>query len=125
MAKSPAWIAIVDDDASVLKSLNRLLSKRGFQARTYGSAREFLAALPEGLPACLVLDLQMPEMTGLELLHHLARSGVDIPTIMITANADPLVRERCISAGVIAYLQKPLQSATLLAAVEESRGGAR
>src|SRR5215467_11802758 len=113
MAQSPAWIAIVDDDASVLKSLNRLLRTRGFQAKTYGSAREFLAALSEGLPACLVLDLQMPEMTGVELLQHLTRSGIEIPTIIITANADPLVRERCISAGVIAYLQKPLQGAAL------------
>src|SRR5437764_417968 len=109
MAQSPPWIAIVDDDTSVLKSLNRLLHMRGFQARTFGSAREFLSALPDDRPFCLVLDFQMPEMTGLDLLQHLMRSGVDIPTIIITANADPLVRQRCISMGAIDYLLKPLQ----------------
>ena len=78
--------------------------------------------MSDSLPACLVLDFQMPELTGLELLQHFVRNGVEIPTIIITANADPLVRERCISAGAVAYLLKPLQNATLLAEIEKSRG---
>jgi FixJ family two-component response regulator len=66
MTEAPSWIGIVDDDPSVLKALVRLLRTRASGARTYGSARAFLAALPDGLPACLLLDLQMPEMSGLE-----------------------------------------------------------
>ena len=73
-----------------------------------------------GLPACLVLDFQMPEMTGLELLQHFVRNGVEIPTIIITANADPLVRERCTSAGALAFLQKPLHGPTLVSAIEKA-----
>jgi CheY-like chemotaxis protein len=62
MAQASPWIAIVDDDPSVLKGLARLLRARAFEVKTYTSARDFLAALPEGLPECLIVDLQMPEM---------------------------------------------------------------
>jgi FixJ family two-component response regulator len=116
-------IAIVDDDPSVLKALARSLRLRGLQAKTYGSAQEFLASLPEGLPQCLIVDLQMPEMTGLELHHHLRRSGMQIPTIIITAYSDIRARERAESAGVIAFLSKPLKKASLFAAIDKSRGG--
>ena len=78
----------MDDDPSVLKALARLLRARAFEARTYGSAREFLSALHEGLPECLIVDLQMPDMTGLELQRHLTRSGLRIPTIVITNGID-------------------------------------
>jgi PleD family two-component response regulator len=60
MPETPSWIGIVDDDPSVLKALARLLRTRAFDVRSYGSAQAFLAALPDGLPACLLLDLQMP-----------------------------------------------------------------
>jgi len=116
-AASP-WIAIVDDDPSVLKALTRLLRARAFLARTYGSAREFLAALPDGLPSCLILDVQMPDMTGLELLHHLAHRHIQIPTIIITAHGDVGVRERCEAAGAVAFLVKPLQDTSLFAAID-------
>jgi FixJ family two-component response regulator len=118
MADSACWIAIVDDDPSVLKALGRSLRVRTHQTKTYGSAREFLASLPDGPPACLILDIQMPEMTGLELHLHLTRKGVRIPTIIITSHVDPVVRERLESAGVIAFLTKPLQNASLFAAID-------
>ena len=95
MAEASPWIAIVDDDPSVLKALTRLLRTRALHARTYGSAQEFLAALPDGLPECLIVDLQMPEMSGVELLQHLTRNDIQIPTIVITAHGDVGVRERC------------------------------
>jgi FixJ family two-component response regulator len=123
MAEASPWIAIVDDDASVLKALTRLLRTRAFRAKTYRSAQEFLSALPDGLPACLIVDLQMPEMNGLELLQHLKRSNIHIPSIIITAHGDAGVRERCESAGAIAFLLKPLQDASLFAAIENARGG--
>jgi FixJ family two-component response regulator len=125
MAGASPWIAVVDDDPSVLKALTRLLRTRGFQARTFGSAREFLAALPGTLPACLILDLQMPEMSGLELHQHLTLKGVDIPTIIITAHDDSDMRQRCEAAGTATYLLKPLQDTTFFAAIAKatSRAG--
>ena len=118
MLRAPPWVAIVDDDPSVLKALTRLLRTRAVVARTYGSAKEFLAALPQGLPTCLILDLQMPEMSGLELLQHLMLKDIHIPTIVITAHRESRIRERCESAGVIAFLLNPLQDTSLFAALE-------
>jgi FixJ family two-component response regulator len=124
MAAASPWIAIVDDDPSVLRALTRLLRVRALHARTYQSAQEFLAALPGGLPECLILDLQMPGMNGLELLQHMTRQGIRIPTIIITAHGDAGIRERCESAGAIAFLTKPLQDTSLFAAIEEASRGA-
>jgi FixJ family two-component response regulator len=118
MAEASPWIAIVDDDVSVLKALNRLLRHRGLQAKTYESARDFIGSLPTELPECLIVDLQMPQMTGLELHQYLTRNGIQIPTIIITAYIDVGVRERSESAGVIAVLPKPLQRGSLFAALE-------
>jgi FixJ family two-component response regulator len=125
MAHALPWIAIVDDDPSVLKALARLLRARAFEARTYASAREFLSALHEGLPECLIVDLQMPDMTGLELQRHLIRRGLRIPTIVITAHNEAGARERCESAGAVAFLSKPLQDTSLFAAIESATGSAK
>jgi FixJ family two-component response regulator len=122
MAKNPRSIAIVDDDPSVLKALARLLGTRSFATRTYLSAPQFLAALPEALPDCLIADLRMPEMTGLELQLTLARRGVQIPTIIITAHDEAGMRERCKSAGAIAYLVKPVSDTVLFAAIVAAGG---
>jgi len=119
-----AWIAIVDDDPSVLRALTRLLRTRALHAKTFGSAREFLQSLPAGRPDCLIVDLQMPEMSGLELMQDLTRRGIPIPTIVITAHGDMGARERCESAGAHAFLLKPLQDTTLLAAIAEARKSA-
>jgi FixJ family two-component response regulator len=125
MTETCPWIAVVDDDPSVLKALSRLLRSRGWDVRTYGSGPEFLAALPDGLPGCLVVDLQMPEMSGVELQQHLTRKGIRIPTIVVTAHGDAGVRERCEAAGAIAFLLKPLQDTALFAALDRAIGIAR
>jgi FixJ family two-component response regulator len=122
MPEQTRRIAVVDDDPSVLKALRRSLRVHGFQAKTHGSAREFLASLPDGLPECLIVDIQMPEMTGLELHLDLTRRGILIPTIIITAHGDPLVRDRAESAGVIAFLSKPLEQGSLFAAIDAALG---
>ena len=121
MVGKPCFIAIVDDDAPVLKALKRLLCGRGFEVATYMSAREFLQALPESRVDRLILDLQMPDMDGYELLRHLKHEGIDVPTIVITAHADAGVATRCRTHGAIAFLSKPLQLAPLLAAIEKAR----
>jgi FixJ family two-component response regulator len=118
MAKVSDWIAIVDDDPAVLKALARLLGTRALKTKTYQSARLFLASLADGPPDCLILDLQMPEMTGLELQQDLARKGIRIPTIIITAHDETGMRERCKAAGAIAFLPKPIQDTSLFAAIE-------
>jgi FixJ family two-component response regulator len=117
------WIAVVDDDPAVLKALARLLGTRALKAKTYGSARQFLASVADGLPHCLILDLQMPEMTGFELQQDLLRNGILIPTIIITAHDEPQMRERCKAAGAIAFLTKPLQDTSLFAAIDTARRG--
>jgi FixJ family two-component response regulator len=114
-------IAIVDDDPSVLKALARMLRARALEPRTFGSAREFLASLPGERPECLIADLQMPEMTGLELQQNLNRDGIRIPTIIITAHDETGVRKRCEAAGAVAFLAKPVQDIALLAAIEVAR----
>ena len=110
----------MDDDPSVLKALSRSLRVRSFLTKTYGSAQDFLATLAEGLPDCLVLDLQMPEMTGLQLLAQLRRRNIQIPTIIITAHGDLESRKRCESAGVAAFLSKPLRNESLFAAISSA-----
>lgn len=124
MAKSFRRIAIVDDDPSVLKALARLVGTRSFIARTYLSGPQFLASLAEGPPDCLIADLQMPEMTGLELQQNLNQKGIQIPTIIITAHDEAGMRERCKSAGAIAYLSKPVQDTSLFAAIDAASGNA-
>jgi FixJ family two-component response regulator len=119
------WIAIVDDDPFVLRALARLLRTRALHPRTFESAGDFLGALSEGLPECLIVDLQMPEMSGLELQHRLAHEGIEIPTIVITAHGDVQARDRCQCAGAIAFLKKPLQEASLFAAIHDASRRAR
>jgi FixJ family two-component response regulator len=115
MAEAFPWIAIVDDDPAVLKALSRLLRSHSYRARTYGSGRELLAALSGDLPDCLIVDLQMPEMNGLELQQHLARNGMPIPTILISAHGDVALSEH--EPGLVASLRKPLQEWALFDAI--------
>jgi FixJ family two-component response regulator len=120
MRKSNRRIAVVDDDASVRKALIRVLETSSYQVQSFKSAHELLSGLSNGLPECMIVDLQMPHMTGLELQHHLARGGINIPTIVITAHDEPGTRERCIAAGAAAYLLKPIRKATLLTAIDRA-----
>src|SRR5262245_54061980 len=119
--EAPAWIAIIDDDPSVLKALTRSLQLHAFRTRTYESARDFLSTVAAGLPMCMIVDLQMPEMTGLELLQHLKRSGIHIPTIVITAHTDTAALEHCEAAGAVAILPKPWRNDLLFAAIDNAR----
>ena len=115
----------MDDDPSVLKALSRLLRTHAYHAKSYESAHKFLAALRGPLPECLVVDWQMPEMNGVELLEHMTRQGIEVPTIMISAHGDPSARQRCLAAGALAFFAKPLQDTDLLAAIHEAEKIAR
>ena len=124
MPEIPPWIAVVDDDPAVLKALSRLLRSHAFDARTFGSGKEFLATLPNGHPKCLIADLQMPTMSGLALQQRLADDGFPIPTILITAQYDAALSENQMAA-LVAVLRKPLQDSALFAAVDKAIGGPR
>jgi FixJ family two-component response regulator len=124
MADASSWIAVVDDDPAVLKALSRLLRSRAFNVHTYESGQELLASLSKGLPACVIVDLQMPAMSGLELKQRMVRDGLDIPTIMITAHRDPGLDEHE-KAGFVAFLQKPLQDHILFDAIDKALGISR
>jgi FixJ family two-component response regulator len=123
MTQALPWVAIVDDDPFVLKALARLLRSRALEVRTFGSALEFLQTPPHDWPEVLIVDLQMPAMTGLELQNHLAREGIQIPTIVITAHNEPDMRDLCMAAGAGRFLVKPIQDTTLLQAIGEIRSG--
>ena len=110
-------VAIVEDDSSVRKALARLLTLSSFEIVTYGSAQEFIGSLDAKRPECLIVDLHMPEISGLDLQKYLSSSGIRIPTIVITAYNEPGVRERCRADGAAAFLLKPVNAATLIAAV--------
>lgn len=100
-------ITIVDDDGSIRETTRDLLESAGFSAATFPSAASFLKSRHRPRTACLVTDMRMPGMTGLELHHTLVAAGNAIPTILITAYADDKVRARALKEGVVCYLAKP------------------
>jgi FixJ family two-component response regulator len=106
-------ISVVDDDQSFRESMRRLLKALGHGVAVFQSAAEFLAAPELAATACLVADVQMPGMTGLELYVHLVRTGRPIPTILVTAYPDDSVESHALSLGVECYLCKPLGEAEL------------
>ena len=118
MPRRDTRVAIVDDDSYVCRALTRLLRASGFTVDGYVSVAAFLDSIDRFPPHCLVADFKMPEMTGLELYGHLAREGVRIPTILITAHGDESLFEQARRAGIRACLEKPLQEASIRAAVE-------
>jgi FixJ family two-component response regulator len=117
-----ALVAVVDDEESIRKSLRRLLMAADLDAMVFASGQEFLDALRERQPDCLVLDLQMPGLTGLEVQRALTAAGMRFPTIIITAHDEPEARARCMAAGVAAYLCKPLHDEMLLDAIGHVMG---
>jgi FixJ family two-component response regulator len=110
-------VCIVDDDASLRRSLRNLLSSVGFQIETFPSAEAFLESGHRQNTGCMVLDLRMAGMSGLELLRHLAASDSRIPVIVLTAHGDDDTRRQTLQAGAVAFLKKPFQSAALVDAV--------
>jgi FixJ family two-component response regulator len=126
MTESLTWIAVVDDDPSVLKSMTRTLRVHGFQTRSFESAQTFLGALSEGNPACLLVDVQMPGMTGLELIQHLRSAGILIPTIVITAHNNVKVPVgRAEFDDVVTVLFKPVRNDALFEAISAALGSSR
>jgi FixJ family two-component response regulator len=108
-------VAIVDDDASVRQSARRLIRSHGYRAEAFGSAEEFLDSGQAKTTACMILDLRMPRIDGLELQRRL--SGSAIPIVFITARASEEEERRALQAGAVAFLRKPVAKAALLRAL--------
>src|SRR6266853_4387439 len=110
-------VSIVDDDASVRRSTRRLLRSSGFRAEAFASAEEFLESKSAAKTACLILDLRMPGMSGLELQRRLTQNGDPVPIIFLSAHASEEDERSALRAGAVQFLRKPTSKEALLGAI--------
>jgi FixJ family two-component response regulator len=115
-----ALISIVDDDESVREATRGLMNALGFVAEAFASAEDFLKSERVQRTSCLITDMQMPGMTGLELHARLVASGRPVPTVLITGYADDRSRARALEAGITAYLTKPFTEDALLGCIRSA-----
>jgi FixJ family two-component response regulator len=120
LQESDAIIAIVDDDPSVRKGLERLIRSLGWKTETFGSAQEFLASARNQAPSCLVLDLQLPGLSGLELQKQMTEAGVETPIVFLTGHGNIPASVKAMKAGAIEFLTKPVDEQDLLNAIHEA-----
>jgi len=118
MSDAEPTVFVVDDDASVRRSTERLVRSLGYRVQTFASAKEFTDHGRVDGPACLVLDVHLPGASGLELQRELARSGVHIPIIFITGRGSIPMSVRAMKEGAVEFLTKPTRSRDLLAAIQ-------
>jgi FixJ family two-component response regulator len=117
---SPPLIAVVDDDLAVRTSIDSLVRSLGFLVRLFASAEDFLRSAELFDVACLITDVQMPQMSGVELHEHLNARGVHIPTIFITAFPEETVRKRAMTGSAICFLAMPFQAQALIDCIEST-----
>ena len=123
MQDRPPIIAVVEDDTSMLRSIQRLLTREGFAVEAYASAEAFLDRNAEGQVGCLLLDIQLPRMSGMELRQQLAATDCEIPIIFMTALDDDALGQVAAQLGCVAYLHKPFEPGALVTAIEDAIGG--
>jgi FixJ family two-component response regulator len=119
-ASAAPLVFVVDDDASVRKSLVRLIKAAGYEAEAFGSVGDFLARRPYDGPCCLVLDVRMPGRTGLDLQEALRAAGQRLSIVFITGYRDVPVSVKAMKGGAVDFLTKPVDEGTLLAAIEQA-----
>jgi FixJ family two-component response regulator len=120
MNQSDPIVFVVDDDASIREAVQRLIASVGLRVETFGSTREFLAAKRPDAPACLVLDVRLPDASGLELQRDLTAADIHIPIIFVTGHADVPMTVRAMKAGAVEFLTKPFRGQELLDAIQEA-----
>jgi FixJ family two-component response regulator len=118
--ESDALIAIVDDDPSVRRSLQRLIRSAGWKAETFASAQEFLARPLADAPSCLVLDLQLPGLSGLDLQQRMAELGLEVPVVFLSGHGNIPASVQAMKKGAIEFLTKPVDEQNLLKAIQEA-----
>ena len=119
MSREPITVYVVDDDDSIRMALERLLRSAGYHARTFESAEEFLEFAPKPDEGCLVLDIHLPKMTGLDLQEELVSRGAKYAIIFMTAFHNPRWQKRAKKMGAVAYLRKPFKSQALIDAIDQ------
>ena len=125
-SRAPALVSVVDDDPSVRRSLARLVKGAGYRVEAFASAREFLARPPDEGPACLLLDVRMPGLTGLDLQETLAIAAHSTSIVFITGYRDVRASVKAMKGGAVDFLTKPVDDEELLGAIERAvaRAGA-
>jgi FixJ family two-component response regulator len=118
--KSDPIIAIVDDDASAREGLQSLIRSAGWTVETFVSAQEFLARLGAEAPSCLILDLQLPGLNGLDLQKRMAEVGLEIPIVFLTGHGNIPASVQAMKAGAVEFLTKPLDEQKLLEAIQQA-----
>jgi RNA polymerase sigma factor (sigma-70 family) len=118
MSETPPIVFVVDDDPSVGRAIKRLVESVGLQVAYFGSAREFLRSERSEVPSCLVLDVRLPGMSGLDFQRQLAQANIGIPIIFISAHGDIPMTVRAMKAGAVEFLTKPFRDQDLLDAVQ-------
>ena len=120
MSDKEALVYVVDDDSSAREGVARLIRSAGLLTKTFASGEEFLAAPRPKVPSCLVLDLNLPGISGLDLQHELAKSGSQLPIIFITGHGDIPMAVRAVRAGAANFLTKPFDDEDLLNTIRQS-----
>lgn len=124
MKDRPGIVFLLDDEPAMLKALGRLLRAEGFGVRPFARARDFLEAYRPGENGCLVLDVSMPELDGMELHRQLAQAGISLPVVFLTGRGDIPMSVRAMKAGAVDFLTKPVNDSDLLRAVRAALRGA-
>jgi FixJ family two-component response regulator len=117
---SAPLIAVIDDEASVRKALGRLLRAAGFESRAFASGREFLEGCRKEPPDCVVLDMHMPGMSGLEVVKRMNSFGLFLPMVLITADDEAARCQRVLDEGAVSWLRKPVDGPQLIQCVEQA-----
>ena len=120
MTEAQATVFIVDDDDGMRQSLKNLTGSVGLQVKVFASAQEFLRSKLTDVPGCLVLDVRLPGLSGLDLQKRMADAGIDIPIIFITGHGDIPMTVRAMKAGAVEFLTKPFRDQDLLDAVQQA-----
>ncbi len=120
MSLAESTVFIVDDDPSICAALSRLFKSVGLPAQSFATAREFLDQAPQLGPGCLVLDMRLPGLSGLDLQGELARAGIGLPIIFLTAHGSVPLSVQAMKAGAVDFLEKPVEDQTLLDAVSQA-----
>ena len=113
-------VCVIDDESSVRESLSSLLRSAGLRVQTFASAQEFLSSPPQETPSCLVLDVRLPGMSGLDLQQELGSADTQIPIIFMTGYGDIPMSVRAMKAGAVEFLTKPFRDEDLLNAVDQA-----
>jgi FixJ family two-component response regulator len=120
MSKDRNLVLVVDDDLGILRAIKRLLRQHAFEPILFSSAKAFRHHSDIEKAACVILDIDLPDGSGIELRHHLKVAGVSVPVIYITGNENPTIREAAVASGCLAFLTKPFSAQDLIEPLKQA-----